>query len=257
MSSADFSRLTAIVHTRQRPASIDRLVKSVGWLHPQLKILVADDSPQPRGVAGADMVKVAPGSGVSACRNALLARVRTPYFLLLEDALELSRRSGVEQLLQAVAASQLDIAAGELIACQRRLFGLVTKRTPESGHALFEFGADVVTLSSGYRPGVDGRYACDVAHNFFVGRTDKVRAIGGWDPQLTTDERIEFFYRACRFGLKVGVCPESVAWRWMEKSAGKRAAGNACGLAVAKMGVSRLIDPRGRVHEAAAHACAA
>jgi hypothetical protein len=202
-------------------------------------------------------VKVPPGSGVSACRNALLARVRTPYFLLLEDTLELSRRSGVEQLLQAVAASQLDIAAGELIACQRRLFGLLTNRSPQPGHALFEFGPDVLKITPGFRPGVGGCHACDVAHNYFVGRTDKVRAIGGWDPQLPTDERIEFFYRACRFGLKVGVCPESVAWRWTERSAGKRVGDNACGLSVAKMGVSRLIDADGRIHEAGAHACAA
>jgi hypothetical protein len=249
--AADLSRLTAIVHTCDRPASIDRLIKSTGWLYPQLKVLIADDSRKPRPVAGADLVKVAPGVGVSACRNALLSRVRTPYFLLLEDNLELSRRSGVERLLELVAASQLDIAAGDLIRRKRR-FGLFTSRKADPGHALFEFGADALKLMPGHRAGAGGVRACDVTHNFFVGRTDKVRAIGGWDPQLQVDERVEFFFRACRFGLKVGICPESVAWRWTEKS-GKSPARDFTSLAVAKMGVSQMIDAEGRLHEAASY----
>jgi len=255
VSSADLSRLTAIVHTCDRPHSVDRLIKSIGWLYPSLKILAADDSRKPRPIAGADGVKVAAGVGVSACRNVLLARVRTPYFLLLEDDLELSRRSGVERLLDLVADDRLDIAAGDIIRCQRR-FGLLTSRRPEPGHATFEFGPDALTLAAGQRPGGAGYHACDVTHNFFVGRTDKVRAIGGWDPQLQIDERVEFFFRACRYGLRVGVCSESIAWRWAEKGA-TRPARDFTGLAVAKMGVSHMIDAEGRVHEAAAHARAA
>ena len=256
MSSADFSRLTAIVHTNERPGSVDRLIKSVGWLYPQLRLLVADDSSKPQPITGADAVKVPVGVGVSACRNTLLSRVRTPYFLLLEDAMELNRRSNVERLLELVSANQLDVAAGEVIRCQRR-FGLFTRRQPEPAHATFEFDADTMKLTPGHRPGIAGAHACDVTHNFFVGRTDKVRAIGGWDAQLQVDERIEFFFRACRYGLKVGVCPESIAWRWAEKTANRKPARDFTSLAVAKMGVSRMIDAEGVTHEAAAHTRAA
>jgi hypothetical protein len=112
-------------------------------------------------------------------------------------------------------------------------------------------------LIAGHRPGIAGAHSCDATHNFFVGRVDKIRAIGGWDAQLQVDERIEFFFRACRYGLKVGVCPESVAWRWADKSAARKPARDFTSLAVAKMGVSRLIDADGRTHEASAHARAA
>ncbi len=265
MSSADFSRLTAIVHANGRPRSIDRLIKSVGWLYPQLRLLVADDSSKPQPITGADAVKVPAGVGVSACRNALLARVRTPFFLLLEDTMELSRRSGVERLLEHVAANRLDVAAGEVIRCQRR-FGLFTTRKLEPAHATFEFDADTLKIAPGHRPSLSeasravpgpGAHSCDATHNFFVGRVDKIRAIGGWDAQLQVDERIEFFYRVCRYGLKVGVCPESIAWRWAEKSAASTPTRDFTNLAVAKMGVSRMIDAEGRTHEAAAHARAA
>ncbi|MBA3483990.1 MAG: hypothetical protein H0T51_19475 [Pirellulales bacterium] len=256
MSTADLSRLTAIVHTSERPGSVDRLIKSVGWLYPQLRVLVADDSSKPQPVAGADAVKVATGVGVSACRNTLLSRVRTPYFLLLEDGMELNRRSNVERLLELASSNQLDVAAGDVVRCQRR-FGLFTSRKPEPAHAMFEFEADTMKLTPGHRPGIAGAHSCDSTHNFFVARTDKVRAIGGWDAQLQVDERIEFFFRACRYGLKVGVCPESIAWRWTEKSVTRKPARDFTSLAITKMGVSRMIDAEGRTHEAAAHSRAA
>jgi hypothetical protein len=256
VSSADFSRLTAIVHTCDRRGSVDRLIKSVGWACPQLRVLVADDSSKPQPVAGADLVKTPVGAGVSACRNTLLSRVRTPYFLLLEDGMELNRRSNVERLLELVSSNQLDIAAGDVVRCQRRL-GLFTSRQPDPAHVTFEFESDTLRLVPGAASRgapAPGALSCDVTHNFFVARTDKVRAIGGWDAQLQVDERIEFFFRACRFGLKVGVSPESIAWRWAEKASVRQPARDFTSLAIAKMGVSRLIDAEGRTHEAASHA---
>jgi hypothetical protein len=250
VSHVDFSRLTAIVHATDRPHSIDRLVRSIHWLYPELKILVAQDAGPARLIPGADVVRLPKEVGVSACRNALLARVRTPYFLLLEDALELNRRSGVDRLLAAVANKQLDIAAGELLRCQKR-FLLFTSRTPEPTAATFEFDGDAVKIKLGSRPGANGFFTCDITANFFVGRTDKVRGIGGWDAQLESDERIEFFYRACRYGLKVGVSPEATALRWIERG-GSQPLRDYTGLAVAKMGVSRVVDADGRIHEAMA-----
>jgi hypothetical protein len=250
--SADLTRLTAIVRTCERPQSVERLIRSIGWLHPQLRVLVADDSRKPQPVAGADQLKLPADVGVSACRNALLARVRTPYFLLLEDILELNRRSGIERLLELVAEGRLDIAAGDCVRCQRRL-GLFTSRRPEPEHGVLQYGADVVTLQPGGRETTAGYVSCDVTHNFFIGRTDKVRAIGGWDPQLAVDERVEFFARAQRFGLRVGMCPTSTAWRWADRGAVEvRGGRDFKSLAVAKMGVSRMVDGDGRTYEAAA-----
>ena len=246
--SVDLSRLTAIVHTNGRQQSVTRLINSVAWLYPQLKVLVADDSRQPQPMAGAEPVKMPVDSGVSACRNALLARIRTPYFLLLEDNQELNRGSHVDKLLAAVAGGHCDIAAGDMMRCRRR-FGLFTKREADPGHATVEVTPEAVKVTPGTRPGVDGVQSCDLAHNYFVARTDKVRAMGGWDPQLLVDERLEFFVRARRFGVKVGVCPAAVAWRWHDGAA--KSGRDFSSLAVTKMGVSRLVDANGRTIEAA------
>lgn len=258
MPSAHLSRLTAIVRTCERPKSLERLIRSIGWLHPQMRILVADDGRKPQAIPGADSVKMPSDAGVSACRNALLARVRTPYFLLLEDDMELSRRSGVERLLDAVAGNRLDLAAGDCERCARRML-VFTSRRPAPSHGMFEFDGDALRLAAGCRVGSDGFFACDLTHNYFVGRTDKVRAIGGWDPQLLVDERVEFFVRAQRFGLRVGVCPTAVVRQWAERGgvSPARQGRDFMSLAVAKMGVARLVDEEGRVYEAAAHARAA
>ncbi len=252
MSSVDLSRLTAIVHTCDQPGSVDRLVRSVRRFYPQMRVLVADVSRRPAEVAGADMVRLPADVGVSAARNAALARVRTPYFLLLEGGHEFSRATRIEQLLDLVAHSRCDVAAGNAEHCERRLF-LFTRRTPDPGHATFEFADGGLTLRPGHRPGIDGWLPCDLAHNFFVARTDRVRALGGWDPQLLVDERIEFFVRAQRFGLRVGVCPDVVVSRWSDPSAAatQRGARDFTALALAKMGIARLTDLGGRVHEAA------
>jgi hypothetical protein len=249
------SRLTAIVHTSDRPHSIERLVGSLGWLCPQMRVLVADDGRKSQPVAGADLVRLPPGAGASAARNALLARVRTPYFLLLEDDLELGRRSQLDRMLALAAANELDIAAGELVR-RRRRFVFFTSSAPDPGHATLDVSPDTITVKPGCRAARNGYLSCDATHNFFVGRTDKVRGMGGWDSQLKADERIEFFVRAQRHGLRVGVCPDSIAWRWAERTTAARR-DDFTSLALAKMGVSRLVDADGQVHEAPARLRAA
>jgi hypothetical protein len=251
VSSVDLSRLTAIVRTCERPAGIERLIRSVRTLHPQLKLLVADDSRRPQPVDGADWIRLPADVGVGAARNAALARVRTPYFLLLEDMLELTRRSQIERLIEAVMNNRAEIAAGDCVRCQRKLF-VLTSRTPDPAHATFDFTADGLTLKPGHRLGVDGHLAVDLAHNFFVARTDKVRAMGGWDPQLLVDERVEFFVRAQRFGLRACVIPECIAQRWPDRRDASQPATSRdfTALALAKMGVARLTDAEGRVREA-------
>jgi hypothetical protein len=51
--------------------------------------------------------------------------------------------------------------------------------------------------------------------------------------------------------LKVGVSPEATALRWIDRG-GLHPLRDYTGLAVAKMGVSRMMDADGRIHEAMA-----
>jgi hypothetical protein len=211
--AADLSRLTAIIGSCQQTRHVERLVRSVRQHYPTMRLLAADDGSQPRLVDGADRVRVPADCGVATGRNAALARVRTPMFLLLEEGMELTRRSGVERLLAAVEQKQLDVAAGDCVACRRR-FGLFTSRRADPGYATLEFANDSMQIRPGHHPGADGFLRCDVTHDFFVARTDRVRALGGWDEHPAVDARIEFFVRVQRHAWRVGVHPAAIAHRW-------------------------------------------
>jgi len=254
--SADLSQLTAIISTANRPKSLRRLVQSLRRQLPELRILVADPSREPSVPKQADQVKLPPGVGRASCCNALLSRVRTPYFLLLDDRAELTAETQVEPLLQLVVDDKLDLAAGDFLGCQRQWWFFV-KRVPQPGHGLLDFAGDQLTLRPGHRTIGEGYAWCDLVHNFFVARTAKVRNLGGWDPELENDEREEFFVRAHRQGLRVGLAPEVVASLWNEPVETEGTVVDRKSLAVAKMGLARMTDFEGRVVKAPRRAMAA
>ncbi len=256
MSAADFSQLTTIISTANRPKSLRRLVQSVQKQLPESKILVADDSPQARVPKQVDQVKVPPGVGRASACNALLSRVRTPYFLMLDERAELTVETEVDALLQLVVDDKLDLAAGDFVGCRRRLWFFV-KRQPQPGHGLLEFAGDSLTLKPGHRTIGEGYAWCDLVHNFYVARTAKVRNLGGWDPELENDEREEFFVRGQRQGLRVGLAPEVVASLWNEPHEIETTTVDRRSLAVAKMGLVRMTDFEGQVVKAPRRALAA
>lgn len=251
MASADLSQLTAIIPTSNRQKSLQRLVRSLRKNYPKLRVLVADDSQEPLKCKEADCLRLPVGAGRSAASNAMLARLRTPYFLMLDDRCEITKETSIEKLLNLVSMDMLDVAGGDLIECQRR-FWFFVRRQPLSGNGTFEIAGDVLTLNHGHRTVGEGYYWCDIVHNFYVARTDKVRNMGGWDQELLNDEREEFFFRGHRHGLRVGVSPEVSAWSWNERTSAEssEATPNLKTLATAKMGLVRMTDFDGHVYKA-------
>lgn len=247
MVTSDTSKLTAIIRTFDRPQALKRLVKSIRKFHPTMKVLVADDGIETTSCKQADCFRLPSEKGQAAAHNALLARVRTPYFLMLDDRAELHRDSQMPTLLELVTSDRLDIAAGSITACQTKLW-FFTKRQPVAEHGLLEIAGDRLALIAGSRSQGDGFWWCDLVANYFVARTDRVRAMGGWDPELRDDAREEFFFRAHRHGIRVGIQPASSIWLWQEKAkASEDLVHDQLGIAVAKMGLSQMTDLKGRV----------
>jgi len=256
VSAADCSQLTAIISTANRPKSVRRLLQSVKKNAPELRVLVADHSHEPRLPKGVDSVKVPPGVGRASALNALLSRVRTPYFLLLDDRLQLTDDTQIQPLLELLNEDKLDLAGGDLIGCTRRLWFFV-RRSAQPGHGLLDFAGDQLTLQPGHRTIGEGYAWCDFVHNFYVARTNKVRNLGGWDPELEDNECEEFFVRAQRQGLRVGLAPEVVASVWNEPAESDVPSVDRLSLAVAKMGLTRMTTIDGRVVKAPRRAMAA
>ena len=258
MASDDLSQLTAIIPTRGYSKPLHRLQRSLKRTYPRLKVLVADEGVDSPASGDGRSIRLPVGAGRAAACNAMLARLRTPYFLLLDEQCEIGKETRLEQLLEFIMLDNLDVASGDFIGCQKK-FWFFLRQMPQPGHGILELAGDQLTVLAGHRSAGEGFYWCDMVHNFFVARTDKVRAIGGWDPELKNDEREEFFVRAHRHGLRVGIVPEVTARYWNEKRTVQSAEPqpNLKSLAVAKMGLARMTELDGHVVKAPRRARAA
>ncbi len=241
--------VTAIVKTFERPRSLDRLVRGIRRFYPGLHIIVADDSFHPSPIAQVEYLRLPPDSGVSAGRNACFARVQTPYFVLLDDDNEFHRETRLEALLTTIRTFDVDLAAGSYVRCKRRLFWI--RQKPEPFVGLIKKHGQHLTITPGYRTIKPGLLRCDLAHNFFVARTEAIRYMGGWANELKINEHAEFFVRFQEHGLKAAYCPEVTVRHWFERSANyvQYRDRNFWPLAAKLMGITSLTDMAGRVRE--------
>ncbi len=175
---------TIVVKTHERPEVIARLVRSAHRRLTSPRILVADDSRTPSEPEGARTMRLPYDVGLSAGRNRALEAVDTPYFLLADDDFIFWRGTRITQTLETLRRHpEIDIAGG-------RVIDLPLHRCVDVAHrrALGATGAPV----DGEIGGLPRR---EVVRNFFVARTERVRAVG-WDEQLKLVEHADFFGRA-------------------------------------------------------------
>ena len=183
----DTSCITAVIKTFERPKACARLVRSLQRLYPTMPIVVVDDSREPRPIPGTSLVRLPFDSGVGAGRQAGLERVETPFLLNLDDDFLLYRGTRLGGALDALSRhSQLDLIGGLVIDLPlfithdfRRASLFPTKASAKVAPGTF-FGAVEVL---------------DKVPNFFLARTDAVRAVG-WNPRLKRLDHADFFTRA-------------------------------------------------------------
>lgn len=174
------TQLTAIIKTFERPDSVKLLVKSIRQFYPTLPIIIADDSRQPVELRSAEVHPLPFDVGLSAGRNYLLRQVKTPYFLLCDDDFEFTRDTKIPLLLTRI----------------RKGFDIVSGRVNgQDYHGTLEVVGETLHYRSKSRGRKYGFPTYDMTWNFFIGKTEKVKAIG-WDERLKLAEHTDFFLRA-------------------------------------------------------------
>jgi len=228
MSSETVSgSVTAIVKTFERPASLDRLIDSIERYRPDLKVMVADDGFEPTLRKDVDYLRLPPDVGVSAGRNALLELVTTPYFLLLDDDVEFTADTDLEGMLAVASRPGITLAAGDLVDCRmkskrrkRWRWSTRQKKSLFNWHGVMDRRGDELTLvPHAYHLREEDHYICDFVHNFFIARTEPIRAMGGWDVDLKSREHLEFFIRLKEHGYRAAYCPGSRVSHWRDRPA--------------------------------------
>ena len=185
--TTDTARLTAIIKTFERPRSVRRLVSSIRRRYPELRIIVIDDSREPKPVPDVDFVELPYNSGLSVGRNHALDMTETPYFLLLDDDFVFSHRQDLGALIDYMERNpEVDIRGGRCIDLP---FYIV-----HDFHDMPLFGgAAEPKVPIGTE--IDGLSVVNKVQNFFIGRTETVRKVK-WKPELKVREHTEFFTRA-------------------------------------------------------------
>jgi GT2 family glycosyltransferase len=241
--------VTAIVKTFERPKQLRRLVRSIKRFFPRLHIIVADDSFQPASVDGVELIRLAPDSGISAGRNAMLERVRTPYFLLLDDDTQFTHQTRIDRLLKTIQDFKVHLAAGTYTRCKNRLLWI--RKKPQPFFGTIERCGTHLKISSGYRSVSHGLILCDLVHNFFVAHTQSIRDMGGWAEALKLNEHAEFFVRFQEHGLKAAYCPDVTLRHWCDRPAeyAPYRERNFWPVAARLMGITKFTDMSGRVQE--------
>jgi len=91
----DYSNVTAVIKTFERPHKLQRLLKSIKRTFPDLKIIVVDDSLHPIALKDENirLITLPFDSGVSAGRAAGLDKVKTPYVINIDDDFIFSRKT--------------------------------------------------------------------------------------------------------------------------------------------------------------------
>ena len=201
--------VTAIIKTFLRDRYLFECVESLHKTYPDMLISVADDG-DPSDEKEAKLkelgvtryIRMPYASGLSAGRNVLLDACDTPYLLLCDDDMFFNEASNIEKLYTLMGVA--DIAGGAFL---------------QYGAFVHNYSANLIQEGNQFRlaavewPSFEEyngvRYGqCDLTHNIFVAKTDKVRKVRWEDGLKIRFEHEDFFMTAKQQGLKVVYCPD-------------------------------------------------
>jgi GT2 family glycosyltransferase len=188
--------ISLIIKTFERPPVLERLLVSIlASPAADLPILVADDSRRPGGIdlpgrGDIRYFELPYDAGLACGRNFLIDRVSTPYCVLLDDDFLFLPGTRLEILLDLVRNRGFDLAGGAIE-------GLVHGR-PGYGNIELADGALAIRPGAPPRAHVNGLPVYDMVSNFFLAKTDTLRAVR-WDERFKIyGEHTDFFLRYSR-----------------------------------------------------------
>lgn len=187
--------ITLIVKTINRPESLKLLYQSIRKKYSNVKIIVVDDGNvsinKNNFDANVKYIKTEFDIGISAGRNLALSHVETPYFVLLDDDFVFTEDTNLEIMLGLIKVNNFDIIGGK-----------VNGTLPFKGHFKIEgngkgIRAVPMELSKSIQK-------TDFCSNFFIAKT-AIRDSVSWTEELKIREHWDFFYKAWKRGINVGI----------------------------------------------------
>jgi len=199
--------VTFVIKTFERPECLRTLVKSILKYYKDVPIIIVDDSKLENkekylsANENIQYLKIDYDQGISFGRNIAITKVKTKYFLLLDDDMKFYRKTDVKSLLDISKKWGFDIVGGAL-----KQNGII--RHLESSLELID---GKLVISKDNKNCIDDKvYQFDWIFNFFIAKKNSIIKNGGWDNKLKSNEHLEFFIRAKKINLKVGYTPKVI-----------------------------------------------
>ncbi|XDV46128.1 hypothetical protein PO909_014078 [Leuciscus waleckii] len=201
--------VTIATKTFLRYDKLQDLINSIRQFYPTIKIVIADDTRDPKPVTGPYIEHyIMPfGKGWFAGRNLAVSQVTTKYVLWADDDFIFTSSTKLEKMVDILERTTLDLVGGAV----REVTGYTaTYRHIISTDAGDEEG-DCLHIRTGFHHTIEGYSNCVVADaviNFFMARTEKIREVG-FDPRLDRVGHLAFFIDGLG-SLHVGSCDDVI-----------------------------------------------
>ncbi|MFC4873599.1 glycosyltransferase family 2 protein [Negadavirga shengliensis] len=217
--------ISILIKTLERETHLSQLLDSINRYGFRGPVIIADDSKIPYKSSilekymdlNITYLELPYDTGTAEGRNRMLELVNTPFFLLCDDDFVFDNRTRIPVMRDFLVGNELDILGGVFRQHNRKTrlgkwLLSINRRLGDKGyvlpsfqiyeyHAGLEVHPDRISLTS--IPYSDPFTRCDLIHNFFLARTEKVKSFGAWNPILKGGEHQNFFIRAKLAGLKV------------------------------------------------------
>lgn len=212
--------LTMIIKTFERPYCLKRALKSIYKYYPDAKVIVADDSKDSNekiitkyfSDKDVEYFRLPQDCGVSYGRNRLVEKVKTKYFLLLDDDFVIDKKTELEESFCIMKERKLDILGGYV-----RNYKTVNNyfdRFLVFFETLFKYEIPSNYIGTIEQKGNELYFdykihefpeyqESDMVINFFIAKTKTILEKNMWDEDLKIQEHSAFFYTAKKAGLKI------------------------------------------------------
>ena len=210
--------VTLVVKTARRPHLILRQAKSVrNKLGFDLPTVVYDDGPddysaETRGdIAEYPLLRYIVGHdedlGIARGRDLALLQVQTKYFFLLDDDITFTEHTNIAKLVEILDTTDATVASasyenGGLFTAFLE-FGYFS--TKKSRLGMFK---GLCARANQTIPNFPSCVRCETSPNVFLARTQQIKDIGGWDPELMILEHKDIFIRLKAAGMKLAHCDD-------------------------------------------------
>jgi hypothetical protein len=190
--------VTAIIKAFERPNAVINLYNSIREFYPKLKIIIVDDSKKSMDTSifdeNVEYIHTDFDIGLSAGRNLALSKVKTRYFLLLDDDFVFTENTKLEKMYKILQDTDFQIVGGGVwdFGYKKRCFK----------GKIFIFKNVFYLFNNLSSNKINGLYKYDYVLNFFMADTELVKRYP-WDESLKLGEHEDFFYNLKKYNVNI------------------------------------------------------